>query len=135
MRNKDNTVSYSFEPHVVPSTLESSGGTKFDAGKLRLELLPAESLEEIAKVLAFGAIKYSDHNWRNGMKWSRLLGALLRHTFAFMRGEDKDPETGLSHLAHAGCCILFLLSYEKFKPELDDRFKTEVTSSVTKGSK
>lgn len=96
-------------------------GTKNDAEKIRLDLLPTESLEEIAKVLTFGAKKYTDYNWTKGLKWSRLLGATLRHLFAFMRGEDKDPESGISHLAHAGCCILFLLYHEKHHIKLDDR--------------
>ncbi len=103
--------------------LEPASGTKSDEGKNRLDLLPTESLEEIAKVLTFGAKKYADYNWTKGFTWSRLLGATLRHLFAFMRGEDKDPESGLSHLAHAGCCILFLLYHEKYHTDLDDRHK------------
>jgi len=97
-------------------------GIKHDQGKLPLDLLPVESLEEIAKVLQFGKSKYGDWNWAGGMKWSRVLGACLRHLFAWARGESTDPETGLSHLAHAGCCILFLLFYEKYYKVLDDRF-------------
>jgi hypothetical protein len=98
-------------------------GRKDDGGKVNLSLLPFESLIEIGKVLDFGAKKYAAHNWRGGMKWSRLLSAMLRHTFAFIRGEDKDPETGLSHMAHAGCCVLFLLSYVLTANGEDDRFK------------
>jgi len=111
------------------ATKSSSSGTKSDEGKNRLDLLPTESLEEIAKVLTFGAKKYAtsevagDYNWTKGFTWSRLLGATLRHLFAFMRGEDKDPESGISHLAHAGCCILFLLYHEKHHTKLDDRHK------------
>ena len=102
-----------------------NGGTKYDQGKLPLELLPPESLEEIARVLAFGAEKYDSWNWCKGLKYGRLYGACLRHLFAWWKGEGKDPETGLTHLAHAGCCILFLIWMEKNKPELDDRFKKE----------
>lgn len=101
----------------------TDAGLKFDAGKPGLELLPFESLVEIAKVLDFGAKKYAAHNWRKGMGWGRLIGALLRHTFAFARGENNDPETGLSHLAHAGCCLLFLLSYVITGGGNDDRFR------------
>jgi len=100
-------------------------GIKHDQDKIRLELLPMESLEEIAKVLTFGAKKYDAWNWAKGLSYSRLIGASLRHIFAWSRGQNKDPETGLSHLAHAGCCILFLLYMEKFKPAMDDRHKTE----------
>ena len=98
-----------------------SDGTKSDDGKLRLDLLPIEPLEEIAKVLTFGARKYGAWNWTKGFRWSRLIGACFRHLFAWVRGENIDPETKLSHLAHAGCCILFLLWHEKHRKELDDR--------------
>jgi hypothetical protein len=101
----------------------SANGTKHDSGKPPMGLLPTKSLVEIAKVLAFGKQKYAAHNWRNGLQWSRLIDASLRHLTAFNDGEDKDPESGLSHLAHAGCCILFLLEFEATKPELDDRYK------------
>ena len=100
-----------------------SEGLKFDIGKVPLELLPVEALIEIAKVMAFGAEKYGRHNWRKGMAWSRLVGAILRHLFAWMLGEDKDPESGLSHLAHAGCDLLFLLTYELKELGTDDRFQ------------
>lgn len=96
---------------------------KLDGEKPRVDLLPAVALEEIAKVLTFGAKKYDNWNWAKGFKWSRLLGAAGRHLFAFMRGEDKDSESGLSHLAHLGCCVVFLLWHERFKKDLDDRFK------------
>lgn len=98
---------------------------KYDDGKNALQLLPFLALEEVGKVLAFGAKKYGDHNWRQGMKWSRLLGAALRHIFAWARGETLDRESGLSHLAHAACCILFLLEYSESwsdKDKEDDRY-------------
>lgn len=96
---------------------------KHDSDKNRLELIPSEAIEEIGKVLTHGAKKYDSWNWAKGFKWSRLLGALLRHVYAWARGEDKDPETGLSHLAHAGCCIVFLIYHEIYHKDLDDRFK------------
>lgn len=95
---------------------------KHDGEKVRIDLIPTVALEEIAKVLTFGAKKYDSWNWTKGFKWSRLIGAALRHLFAFMRGQDKDPETGLSHLAHLGCCVVFLIWHEKFRKDLDDRF-------------
>jgi hypothetical protein len=98
-------------------------GKKFDQGKPRMELLSREAMVQIAQVLTFGAQKYDAHNWRGGIAWSRVLGAALRHLTAFIDGEDTDPESGISHLAHAGCCIMFLLEYEKTHKELDDRYK------------
>ena len=121
-------------PHTVPN---ATGGTKIDpfkgtkvavrddSGKTNWSLMPFEALEEINKVLEFGATKYAANNWQEGtgFKYSRVLNSLLRHTFAFMRGEDKDPESGLSHMAHAGCNVLFILYYLKNKARYanDDR--------------
>lgn len=96
-------------------------GFKADAGKLPYHLLPPDAVEEILKVLEFGANKYAPRNWEKGMAWSRPFSALMRHMWAWWRGENADPETGLSHLAHAGCCILFLLGYELRKIGEDDR--------------
>ena len=104
-------------------TTKQSGGEKFDSDKLRYELLPPELLEETARVLTFGAEKYSDRNWELGMAWSRPFAALMRHMWAWWGGEDKDPETGYSHLAHAACCIAFLVAYERRGTGTDNRPK------------
>lgn len=96
-------------------------GRKDDGDKTPWDLLPSDAVEEILKVLAFGAKKYDRRNWEKGMAWSRPFAALMRHMWAWQRGEGTDPETGLSHLAHAGCCILFLLAYERRKIGKDDR--------------
>lgn len=99
-------------------------GTKHDTGKLRMDLLSVPALQARAEALAFGAEKYGDFNWRKGFNWSRLYGAALRHLLAHMNGEDKDPESGLSHLAHADCCIMFLLEHEIKGLGTDDRYHT-----------
>ena len=96
---------------------------KYDQDKAPMSLLSSEALHQTAMVLAFGKEKYAAHNWRNGFEWSRPLSAALRHILAFQDGEDRDPESGLSHLAHAMCCIMFLLEFEKTHRELDDRWK------------
>jgi hypothetical protein len=84
-------------------------GTKFDGDKIRVELLSPWFLEEVSKVLTSGAIKYDDNNWAKGIRSTRLVGATLRHVFAYMRGEVNDPEWGYHHLAHAACCLMFLV--------------------------
>ncbi|VEJ45237.1 dATP/dGTP diphosphohydrolase domain-containing protein [Bartonella vinsonii] len=94
---------------------------KNDAGKSRVELIPPSTLIEIGRVLEFGAKKYGANNWRNGIDWSRLHGAALRHLLAWFDGESKDVESGLSHLAHAACCILFLMESEAKQIGHDDR--------------
>lgn len=98
-------------------------GLKYDSEKPRVELLDPLALEGLAKVLTFGAQKYAAHNWRGGISFSRLIGAALRHTFAILRGEDTDPESGLPHVDHLGCCWMFLSNMMKTRPDLDDRWK------------
>jgi len=89
-------------------------GMKFDAGKLDYTLVPWDGLEEIVKVLAFGAQKYDRDNWRKvEFAQTRYLAAAFRHLAAYNMGEKTDSETDISHLAHAGCCLLFLLALEK----------------------
>ena len=96
-------------------------GRKDDQGKLPYHLLPPELMEGVATVLDFGAKKYAPRNWEMGMAWSRPFSALMRHMWAWWRGEKADPETGYSHLWHAGCCLAFLIAYEQRKAGADDR--------------
>lgn len=103
--------------------LLKSEGVKFDSDKPPYHLIAPELLEETAKVLDYGQKKYMARNWERGMAWSRPFGALMRHMWAWWRGEDCDPETGFSHLAHAACCVMFLLAYEKRRVGTDDRHK------------
>lgn len=106
-----------------------SQGAKHDYEKVRVELLSSVALTEMAKALTFGAKKYEAWNWAKGISYTRVLGASLRHLLAYMSGEDKDPETGLSHIAHLACNCMFILHYEKFRTEFDDRQKEYYESS------
>ena len=83
---------------------------KADAGKVDLSLLPFAALDEVARVLEFGAAKYAPDAWRRVPDGHhRYVAAALRHLHAHARGEATDPESGLPHLAHAACSILFAL--------------------------
>ena len=96
-------MSQVFQPIGAPT------GRKDDSGKARFDLIPFGPLEDIAKVLTFGAKKYAPNNWQvvqDGKE--RYEAAMLRHIAAYKQGELNDPETGLPHLAHAGCCLMFL---------------------------
>ena len=93
---------------------ETTQGMKFDSNKLDYTLVPWEGMEEIVKVLEFGAKKYARDNWKHVENAdTRYLAAAFRHLVQYNNGELTDSETGVSHLAHAGCCILFLLALEK----------------------
>ena len=96
-------------------------GIRFDSGKVRHDLLSPTAINELAKVLTFGAEKYAANNWRKGMAWSRVIGSLERHLNAIKRGEDVDKETGLLHAAHVMCNAMFLADYYKIYPQGDDR--------------
>lgn len=99
-----------------------AAGTKFDQQKAPMDLLPYESLEEIAKVLAAGEQKYGTANWANGIEMRRLISAALRHIGQFNSGEDFDSETQTLHLANAACNLLFAIWMYKHRPELDNRW-------------
>lgn len=93
---------------------------KDDCEKTRLDLIPYRAIEFLGKVMTFGASKYAPHNWRNGLPYSRLVAAMLRHAFAIARCEDYDAETGLPHAAHVMACAAMLLETDK---KHDDRWK------------
>ncbi len=100
----------------IDSTPATDTGVKYDSDKPRMDLLTAgmpDALLEIGKVLTFGSKKYADHNWKVVPKGNqRYAAAAMRHFLASQSGEVNDPETGLSHLAHMACCVLFLLQKE-----------------------
>lgn len=104
------------------SAFNAHSGVKFDSDKIRPELIAPEFIESLSEVLTYGAKKYADRNWEKGMDWSRVFGGLMRHMWAWWRGESFDPETGFSHLAHAACCIMFLVTYEKRNVGNDNRW-------------
>ena len=94
---------------------------KADSGKARIDLIPHEYITETAEVLTLGAEKYGADNWAQGADWSRYFAAMQRHLWAWKSGEDVDPETGKSHLAHASCCLAFLVAYQARNLGADDR--------------
>lgn len=101
--------------------VDTTVGVKLDQGKVRMDLLPPELLFGVATILEFGANKYAARNWEKGMDWGRVFGALMRHMWAWWRGEKNDPETGYSHLWHAATNIAFLIAYEQRNVGKDDR--------------
>lgn len=81
--------------------------------KLRYELLPPLATTEMAAVMTLGAIKYEPNNWTKGQPIVKgLCGSGLRHLFAYMLGQDRDPETGMHHGAHLMCNGAFMVEQE-----------------------
>jgi hypothetical protein len=86
-----------------------SEGKKYDTGKLRYDLLPMASVDEVVDVLTFGAGKYGDNNWQmvDSAK-QRYFAAAMRHLSDWRQGRTIDAESGKRTLAHVMCCLLFL---------------------------
>jgi len=80
---------------------------------VRLDLVPGAPLRSVAMVLGYGAQKYAPGNWLHveGGRW-RYFAAAVRHMVAWWLGERFDPESGLHHLAHAICCLMFAMGQE-----------------------
>lgn len=68
-----------------------------------------------------------NRNWENGIKWSRVFGAIMRHLWKFWMGEDIDKETGVPHTVNALWGCMALTEYMFTHKELDDRPKLKQT--------
>lgn len=91
-----------------------TAGQKDDKEKNRLDLIEPEFIEGVGKVLTFGANKYEPNNWQKVEDAEdRYYAATLRHLIAWRKGEKTDPESGLSHLDHVACNIMFLQHFER----------------------
>ena len=90
-------------------------GVKHDSHKLRMSLIPNGTLAEVVKILEFGAEKYSPDNWKHvDDARTRYFDAAQRHIMTWWDNDNNqtDPESGRHHLAHAICCLLFLMWFD-----------------------
>ena len=110
-------------------------GKKYDSGKPMMGLIPPLAEVELAKVLTFGAEKYGADNWRQVPDAQRrYMDAALRHLNSVRSGNLKDTGdggSGLSNLAHAAACIMFLLEMEMFDEVSRSRQEVESISKPT----
>ena len=106
----------------------AKGGARFDQGKTRVDLIPADVLLRLGEIYRMGAEKYDASNWRKGMKWSKVYGPLCRHLFkAWLGLEERDPESGQLHIDHVVWNAVALAVYMS-KPEykkFDDRMDNQ----------
>jgi hypothetical protein len=87
-------------------------GRKDDQGKRRWHRIPWKALARVVDVLEYGAKKYAPDNWRKvSDPHKRYWDAAMRHLIDWQGGELCDKESGLPHLAHAVCDVLFLLAF------------------------
>lgn len=99
---------------IAESQTATTGGRKFDGGKRLYGLLPPIALQQFVDVLTYGAQKYEPDNWRrvpNAI--DRYFDAAMRHMWdGWKSGEQLDIETQRHHLAHAMCCLAFIIDLE-----------------------
>lgn len=103
------------DKHIEQSKIASTAFIKADSGKLQWSLMPFEELKDVVRVLMFGAEKYNPDNWKKCDDTKRYKDALIRHVISYVIGDEKDEESGLSHLAHVVCNCLFLMWFDKQK--------------------
>ena len=89
-------------------------GRKDDTTKPRYSLLPSGTVNQVIQVLEYGAVKYEIDNWqRVPSARTRYYDAAMRHIDDWWNGSEIDEESSLPHLAHAICCLLFLLWFDE----------------------
>lgn len=101
----------------------SDKGLRYNDNKTRWTLLDFDAVEGMVKVLEFGSKKYNDHNWKKGLKTTEIVDSMMRHMTAYLNGEQLDKESGLPHVDHIQCNAMYLSYMDKFKPEMDTRFR------------
>lgn len=107
-KNIDDPTALQYKPQDVAFT-----GVKYDNGKPQWSLLPFKALTQVVEVLTYGAKKYAPDNWKKVPDARRrYIDAGFRHFTAYVSGETQDPETGKHHLAHAICCLLYLVAFD-----------------------
>lgn len=140
-----------YNPPPPPPVPNPDKGLRYNHGRLKWSLVDFDAFEPMVKVLMYGAHKYTifegedgkqikgvdipmeeasklkvlysgTNNWKKGLKVTEVMESLQRHINALMRGEDNDPESGLPHIGHMQCNVMFLAYMLKFLPDMDDRF-------------
>ena len=106
---------------VKHSLTNSPQALRYNSGKLEWSLVDFDSLEGLVRVLEYGKDKYARHNWKKGMPVTQVTESLMRHLFAYLGGEDVDPESGCRHISHVMCNAMFIEYIMREKPHYDDR--------------
>lgn len=108
--------------HTDPTT-----GAEKGAKLARFDLIPPRCLWALAEHYGRNCKehggKYDARNWEKGYGWSFSFAAMMRHAWAFWRGEDIDPETGSPHMAAVAWHAFTLMEFGRTHPEKDDRPK------------
>ncbi|GAN79829.1 hypothetical protein Aam_030_062 [Acidocella aminolytica 101 = DSM 11237] len=103
------------------SAAPDGGGLRYDDEKPRYDLIPPDALHALAVHYTISLKKYPERNWERGMAWGKCFASLMRHAWAWMRGEDFDPETGSHHMIAAAWNALAIATYHMRGIGNDDR--------------
>lgn len=101
-----------------------SGSLKDIAGskKAPIGYVPPILLIAAAEPLEEGAQKYGAYNWRSTkISLVKHLEAVIRHTLAFMDGEDCAQDSGIDHLDHAVAGLAVIIDARACGTLIDDR--------------
>lgn len=110
-------------PTQHPADPKGAAGAK----KCPLHLLAPHALRETAWVAKHGADKYGPYNWREAhVNATTYVGAIMRHLMAWSEGEDIDPESGRSHIAHIAASAFILIDAQQLGTLIDDRAKVDL---------
>jgi len=106
--------------------ISKTGANRYNDTKDKWSLVDFKALRSMVKVLEYGVGKYDAHNWKKGLPYTDTMESMLRHIYAFLDGEDIDPESGLPHTGHIMCNAMFLSYYYEYMKNMDDRYKHEI---------
>lgn len=101
---------------------QPQAGIKYDSDKLRMDLIDPFFVEGVARVLTFGSNKYGDHQWKGGFPLDCLIASLQRHESELRKGILVDSESGIEHVYHAACNLMFiayLIRTKKYKKNFE----------------
>ena len=101
-----------------------AAGLRYNAGKLRYDLIPPDALEVLAGIFTMGAKKYTARNWEKGFVWTECYASLMRHLQEWAKGEDFDDESGFPHMGHVMWNAMALTTFQLRKVGVDDRPST-----------
>jgi hypothetical protein len=132
LKERDKQEAFKIEGHLTQEQIDGikdsmkitnqmEQALRYNNGKPQWSLVDFDSLEGLVHVLEYGARKYAKDNWKKGMPVTQVSESLMRHLFAFLRGEDVDPESGCRHISHVMCNTMFLEYILREKPHYDDR--------------
>lgn len=109
---------------AVPAPEVEQANPKDLAGRSKpsMGFIPVGAMESVARVMELGARKYGPYNWREQpIKKMTYAHAALRHLFAWIGGEDNDPESLQPHLAHVAACMLIVIDAMRSNACIEDR--------------